>query len=332
MPTYIVDACLVMLSTLDLEPSIDLGPYAHLCNPYFYAGTLTRHSIVKLSSCFFMFLILFNNILKSLLIFLGLTSGLGWRLFSTNLFNPFFLSFLFPRLELLREVGLELLELVPETPPAAPASHIVFEVAGAAGMSARVVGGQREVVDVDQERRVEGLVVLAVAHALGDHVPREHMDVQVVHGGVRVDADEQLLLPLATVRQRAAAAAAVPAAAVPLHLTIQDGLAQPVPLAEPPVAPLQLLGREAPEPRGLGPHGGQELGVLEGVEGVQAAPRRAREQERVQGGLRIEVVDGDEGLVVVDDAARGEGGRVRGVRAELVADSEAARQRAPRRG
>lgn len=138
------------------------------------------------------------------------------------------------------------------------------------------------------------------------------MDMQMVHRRVSMDAREDFRIPVPSRRQ-------LGGRTIPL----EGGITGPLEGGVFSQSPLQLLGGQRFE----GPHffldGGEEGGVVEGVEGVEELFAGVpREEEEVQGGFREEVVDGDEGGGVVDYARGGEGFWGGGVGFEAVAAEE----------
>ena len=81
-------------------------------------------------------------------------------------------------------------EPVPKLPPAAPAHKVALQVALAARVAPHVVARERQVGQRDEEGRREAVVVLAVAEGGAVAVRGDDVDVQMRHGRVRVDADE----------------------------------------------------------------------------------------------------------------------------------------------
>lgn len=206
-----------------------------------------------------------------------------------------------PLLKLLFQMVLELLEAVPEIPPTPPAPQVPVQIPGLLGLPPRVVQRQREVGHVDEEGRVEGVVVLAVLDLGRVHVARQDVDVQVGHARLGVDADDDLPRPVA--------AAGQPVSRIELHVrrnlvvvAVQDRLPRRVRPAVVAEAAAQLAGYEGLELPRLGEDFGPEVGVLEGVERVhEVVLGGAREQEGVDGGLGEQVVDHYKVRGVVDD-------------------------------
>src|SRR6202012_80154 len=89
-----------------------------------------------------------------------------------------------PLFELVAKVVLEGLEPIAEQLTTAPALEISLEVTLLRRIPSHIVLVEREVVQQDEERSVEAVVVLPVSHLPGMHVPRQHMKVQVVHARI----------------------------------------------------------------------------------------------------------------------------------------------------
>lgn len=93
-------------------------------------------------------------------------------------------SFLLPFIKLVGKVLFELRDLVAEILPASPAVHVGRKMLVKSTM---IVCRQRELIQSDEEVRREGEIVIGLLHWLTEHISAEDMDVEVVHGWVRVD-------------------------------------------------------------------------------------------------------------------------------------------------
>ena len=197
-------------------------------------------------------------------------------------------------------------KLIPEVPATSPADKVSPQIPLAARMSPHIVLCQREVFQGDEKGRGEAVVVFAMLEAVGEPVPGDHVDVQVRHGWVRVDADHQLGFPVASAgevfRGRFEGVVA--------GLVLRGELAE---------FSLEFFRREGLDPGSFFTALGEEGGVGEGLEGVEVVfGGVAGEDEQVDLRFREEVVDHDEGggggndLVAI-------GGGIEDVDAEAVA-------------
>ena len=102
-------------------------------------------------------------------------------------------SIFLPFLNLLCQMLLQLFEFVTKHLPTPPALEIFLQtVILICHLLPWIVVRKREVGQRNEELSVETVVVFPIPHGLSRHVWRDDMDVEVVHTGMRVDADFEL--------------------------------------------------------------------------------------------------------------------------------------------
>lgn len=68
-------------------------------------------------------------------------------------------------------------------------------------MSSHVILFKREIIEVHKERRSEAIIVLPMLQSLTIPVHRHDMNMQVVHGRMRMNPTHDILLPVSPRRQ-----------------------------------------------------------------------------------------------------------------------------------
>jgi len=101
-----------------------------------------------------------------------------------------------PLLELHVEVVLQGLKLVAESLATAPALEIHLQVSFVRWVPSPVALAEREVVQKDEKRSVEAVLMFSIVYSRGMHVLRKYVDVQVVHARIRMHPDTKLFQPI----------------------------------------------------------------------------------------------------------------------------------------
>lgn len=102
----------------------------------------------------------------------------------------------FPFVEFLLQMFLQSGKSISKVPPTAPTDIVSLQIALSRRMPSYIVLCERKVVNVNKEGCREAIVMLLMFQARTIPVHGYDMDMQMVHGRIRVDPTHDLTIPI----------------------------------------------------------------------------------------------------------------------------------------